>query len=160
MWIQRKDFNSRQIHYPISKNKFDEHFERALILLEDKEIDFAFEALQGAIGHYHQVNKRKHQIEYQELLDLAGKLALANGNIELAQKYFAEELEIQPNSSAACAGLAEVFLAQELFENAKTMYEWAVKNDPNNKSAIEALKNVNVELGFEPAHTSLEEESV
>jgi GT2 family glycosyltransferase len=160
LWIQRKEIKPHQYYYPISKNKFDEQFERARILLADNEIDLAFESLQNALEHFHKVDQRKNQIELNELLDLAGNLALANGEIELAQKYFAEELNIHPNSSSACAGLAEVFLAQELFENAKTMYEWAVKNDPTNKSAIEALINVNVELGLEPAHNSLEEESV
>ncbi|MDP2038027.1 MAG: hypothetical protein Q8L04_11640, partial [Ignavibacteria bacterium] len=155
LWIQRKEIKPHQSFYPICKNKFDEHFERARILLADNELDLAFESLQNALGHFHKVEQRKHQIEYHDLLDLAGNLSLANGNLELAQKYFAEELEIVPNSSTACAGLGEVFFAQELYENSKTMFEWAIKNDANNQKAVDSLANINSLLGFEINHNSL-----
>ncbi|MDP3446198.1 MAG: glycosyltransferase, partial [Ignavibacteria bacterium] len=109
LWIQRKEIKPHQYYYPISKNKFDEHFERARILLADKELDLALESIKVALEYFYKAENRKNQIELNDLLDLAGNLALANGEIELAQKYFAEELNIHPNSSSACAGLAEVF---------------------------------------------------
>ncbi|MBX3006738.1 MAG: glycosyltransferase [Melioribacteraceae bacterium] len=159
LWIQRKEIKPHQYYYPINKNKFDEHFERAKILLADQELDLACESIQKALENFNEVENRKNQIELNDLLDLAGNLALANGDIELAQKYFEEELNIQPNSSTACAGLGEVFAVQGLFENAKTMFEWAIKNDPNNQTAIDSLALTNKELGFEPIHNSLEEET-
>lgn len=155
LWIQRKEIKPHQSFYPISKNKFDEHFERARILLADNELDLAFESLQNALEHFHKVEQRKQQVEYHDLLDLAGNLSLANGNLELAQKYFAEELEIIPTSSTACAGLGEVFLAQGMNDNAKVMFEWAIKNNPSNNAAIAALSNINTLLGYEANHNSL-----
>jgi hypothetical protein len=40
-------------------------------------------------------------------------------------------------------------------DNAKVMFEWAVKNNTSNNAAIEALSNVNTLLGFDANHNSL-----
>lgn len=155
LWLQKKEINPHQIYYPISKNKFDEHFERSRILLSDKELELASESLQNALAHYNKVETRKYQIEYQELLDLAGNIALATGNIDLAQKYFEDELSLMPNSSSACVGLGDILFIQEEYESAKMMYEWGVKNNPGNASAVEALQKTNVLLGLEEFNNSL-----
>lgn len=155
LWLQKKEINHHQIFYPISKNKFDEHFERARILLADKELELALESLQNAIKNYYTKEPRKLQIEYPELLDLTGNIALATGNIELAQELFAEELNLVPNSSSACVGLGDLLFIQEQYENAKAMYEWGVKNNPENSIALEALQKTNVLLGLEEFHNSL-----
>lgn len=155
LWLQKKEIKPHQIFYPISKNKFDEHFERVRILLADKELDLALESLQNALENYYKVEQRNYQIEYQDLLDLAGNTALATGNIELAQKYFEEELSLMPNSSSACVGLGDLLFIEEQYENAKMMYEWGVKNNPENSIAVEALQKANVLLGLEKFHNSL-----
>lgn len=155
LWLQKKEINPHQIYYPISKNKFDEHFERARILLADKESELALESLHNAMENYHKVDKRNFDIEYQDLLNLAGNIALAIGNIELARKYFEEELSLMPNSSSACVGLGDLLFIEEQYENAKVMYEWGVKNNPENSIAVEALQKANVLLGLEKFHNSL-----
>ena len=42
-----------------------------------------------------------------------------------------------------------------MFEESKTMLEWAVKNNPDNQTAVEALKSVNQLLAFPENHNSL-----
>ncbi|KAB2845571.1 MAG: hypothetical protein F9K42_12540 [Ignavibacterium sp.] len=58
-------------------------------------------------------------------------------------------------SSVACEGLGKIFMMESEFNSAKTMLEWAVKNNPQNFNAIEALKTVNQNLSLAEDHNSL-----
>lgn len=158
IWIHKKQITPHQSFYPINSNKFDEQFERARIFLADKELDLALESISMALENYHKVNEKKYQIEYPDLLDLAANIAFASGQIEIAKRYFEEELTVQPNSSSACAGLGEIFFTSQEFEAAKAMYEWGVKNNPENASAIEGLVKANLKLGLSEDDFSLKEE--
>lgn len=154
IWLQNKTIKNRQIHYPINKDLFKQYFERTQIHLADNELKFAQESIIKAIENY----KEEHTqiIRYDELLNLAGNIFLADNNIEKAQELFEKELNLNPQSSSACYGLGQVFLAQENFEAAKIMFEWAVKNNPENKAAKDALEKVNEILGYELSHSSLD----
>ena len=77
------------------------------------------------------------------------------GDIEKAKTCFEEELKMVPASSSACAGLGEVFFMQEMYDNAKIMFEWAVKNDSNNLAAVSSLAKVNELLGYNVHHVSV-----
>ncbi len=74
---------------------------------------------------------------------------------DYAQTKFEKSLEINPQSSQACAGLGEVFSHKGKDEEAKTMFEWAVKNNPNNNYAVLGLTRTNKILGYEERHNSL-----
>lgn len=115
------------------------------------------EANDEQLTHY--VDNFLNQGDKAEYYNIKGFIYLSVDN-DVARECFEKALSLNQTSSQACLGLGELFFRGNLFNEAKTMYEWAVKNDPNNKSAIEALTAVNVELGLEPAHNSLEEESV
>lgn len=67
-------------------------------------------------------------------------------------------MESSPNSSKACFGLGEVFNLAELYEEAKTMLEWAVVNDNENQNAKAKLYEVNKKLNLPENHNSLLEE--
>ena len=60
-----------------------------------------------------------------------------------------------PNSSQACAGLGEVLFLSGKDKEAKTMYEWGVKNNPLNQFAVEGLIKVNKVLGIQENHNTL-----
>lgn len=92
---------------------------------------------------------------YVELLNLAGNLNLTLCEYDNAREYFEKQLMLSPQSSSACFGLGEVLLANDNSEAAKTMFEWAVKNDENNQNAVEALTKVNSLLGLELSHNTL-----
>lgn len=91
-----------------------------------------------------------------DALNHIANTAFHNGDLEKAHEYFAKELELAPNSSRACLGLAETFFAAELFEEAKTMYEWTIKNGDNRKEIWDKLSIANTKLGLDPKNSSLD----
>jgi len=156
IWLQNKSVNPRQTFYPINKDLFTQFFERTNVHLADNELDLAEESIAKAIENFESGNGK---IDRTELLNLAGNISLATGNLEKAQEYFAKELDLTPSSSSACLGLGNVFIGSEQFENAKTMLEWAVKNDQSNQLAKDRLSEVNQLLGFAKDHNNLFEDA-
>ncbi|MDP3682492.1 MAG: tetratricopeptide repeat protein, partial [Ignavibacteria bacterium] len=75
--------------------------------------------------------------------------------IEKAKECFENALNLNPSSSSACAGLGEIFIVREMNNEAKTMFEWAVKNNPENQTAVNALSKANRKMGFAANHNSL-----
>ena len=89
------------------------------------------------------------------LLNLKGFNFLGLNALEQATEMYAGALEINPNSSQACAGLGEVFHMQFKEEESKTMFEWAIKNNPGNLFAVSGLAKVNRDLGLQENHNNL-----
>jgi tetratricopeptide (TPR) repeat protein len=79
--------------------------------------------------------------------NLKGFTLLGLQEYDAARELFEKSLNINPSSSQACAGLAEIFYVDGLFK-AKTMYEWGIQNNPENITAINGLKKVNLLLGL------------
>ena len=94
------------------------------------------------------------------VFNLTGLASFGIGNLKVAKQSFENALKINPTSSEACFGLGQVFYQAEMFEESKTMLEWAVKNNPDNQTAIEALKSVNQILSLPEIHNSLFENAV
>ncbi|MCX7875603.1 MAG: glycosyltransferase [Melioribacteraceae bacterium] len=155
IWLENKTIKTHQIFYPINKNLFQQYFERTRMHIADNELEFAEETVLKAIENYKEENKVI--IKQDELFNIAGNIFLAKVNLQEAQYFFEQELQSNPNSSSACYGLAQIFMNLENYEAAKTMFEWAIKNDESNEKAIDALKIVNEILGFETNHNSLME---
>lgn len=97
--------------------------------------------------------------EVQELraaaLNLRATCYLRLSELSEAKRCFEAALQVNPQSSAACAGLGEVLWLLGRVEHAKTMFEWGLKNDPHNESARTGLKKANDALGLPPDHSSL-----
>jgi len=117
----------------------------------------AFVLIKELMNNYSENEIKAVGVENTEIQNLAGNIALVIGELEEAQEYFEKELNLNPQSSSACFGLGQIFFAQENYEAAKVMFEWAVKNDSQNQQAINSLQNVNEILGFEINHNSLME---
>jgi glycosyltransferase involved in cell wall biosynthesis/Tfp pilus assembly protein PilF len=92
--------------------------------------------------------------------NLKGCAHLGLLQLEEAKSAFERALRLNPESAEACAGLGEVFYQSQLHRYAKTMFEWAVRNDPTNQRARARLAEVNQKLGFPAEHVQLVEESV
>jgi tetratricopeptide (TPR) repeat protein len=90
-----------------------------------------------------------------DLLSISGLSYLNLGLIESAQNCFEEALTINPASSQACFGIGEVFYNAEMLEESKTMFEWAVVNDNQNKNANIRLQQVNSKLNLPENHNTL-----
>ena len=69
-------------------------------------------------------------------------------NLESAKHFFERALYDEPDSSDACAGLAEVFYLSGKSKEAKTMFEWAVIYNPGNIFARERILKLNAVLGL------------
>jgi O-antigen biosynthesis protein len=91
----------------------------------------------------------------ESFYNLRGKINLCLNDLSEAKACFEQVLNINPNSSQACEGLGEYFYLMHNLEASKTMFDWAVKNDLQNQSAIGWQKKVNIKLGLPENHTSL-----
>lgn len=140
-----------------NQNNFTQAFERSLILLEDKDYNEAVVELQKAIEFINEKDPVKYSaITEEELVNLTATTFFELGNIEQANKFFEKELQINPSSSRACFGLAETFYNAELYEQAKAMYEWAIKNGRNDEAAWNKLRLVNKQLNLDENNNSLD----
>ena len=72
-----------------------------------------------------------------------------------ARECFETALNINAESSQACAGLGELFYLDGKDNEAKTMYEFAVKNNPDNQYAVTGLVKVNKILNLPDLHNTV-----
>ena len=86
---------------------------------------------------------------------MKGFFHLRLNELENARNCFEQALKINPLSSNACSGLGEYFYLSMNIDAAKTMFDWAVKNDLQNKAAFNWLKKINLKLGLRENHNSL-----
>lgn len=156
IWLKGKPFNQqRSLYISIDSDEFVKSFERAQKNIEDKEYELAFAQLQKACLEFENSSKAISIVSKEELTLLTANIALIINEYDNAKQYFEETLKLNPTSSDACFGLGQVFYQAEMFEQSKTMLEWAIKNDPQNQKAAEGLKAVNEILSLAPEHNSL-----
>ena len=156
IWLKGKPFNQkRSLFISVNKDEFIKCFERAHKNIEDKEYGLALNSLELAVNKFDMSDSAVSIIQKSDLLMLTANVSLILKDLESAKNYFEETLKLNPSSSDACFGLGQVFYQAEMFEQSKTMLEWAVKNNPQNNNAIEALKTVNQNLSLPGNHNSL-----
>ena len=160
IWLQNKQFLKKGILYPINSDLFNQSIARAFINIDDEEYDLAIENLKIALDNF-DVSERSgyENITKEEILNLTGTLLLSEKELEEAKNYFELELKENPSSSPACFGLGEVFYQAEMYDESKTMYEWAVVNDENNKDALLRLQQVNSKLNYPLKHNTILEQT-
>ena len=134
----------------------NDHISESNFYINGNNLEYALKHIEQALVL--SLDEKTNDSGYSDLLNFAGNLHYALRNYDKAQEYFEQQLIFSPESSSACLGLGEVFSAREEYDNAKVMYEWAVKNDPKNQIANNLLVKVNTELGLEQFHNSLSEE--
>ncbi|NWF90421.1 MAG: glycosyltransferase [Ignavibacteriaceae bacterium] len=158
IWTRKKEFNHQHsLYISLDKDEFVKSFERANNYIKDKEYELAQQELNLAVQSYDSAAKSKQLISKEKLLILYANICLVNNDTYAARIYFEEALKLNPSSSDACFGLGQILFNDEFFEAAKTMFEWAVKNNPQNQTAFGALKTVNEILSLPQNHNSLEE---
>ncbi len=156
VWLKNEKIKNRSIIYPIKEDKFIQSIDRTFINIDDNELNLALNNIKIALDNFENSNRKGYEkITKEELLNIAGNLALSKNNLELAKEYFEKELVINPSSSKACFGLGEVFNKADMLEEAKTMLEYAVINNIENPNAKKRLKEVNKKLNLPDNHNSL-----
>ncbi|MCB0746438.1 MAG: hypothetical protein KDC90_03155, partial [Ignavibacteriae bacterium] len=159
IWLKGEKIKERKIECPINKDIFNQSIARTFINIDDEEYDLAISNINLALENY-DLSKRVgyEKITKEDLLNIAGTIALSKNDLEVAKEYFEEELKNNPSSSQACYGLGEVFIRAELYEDSKTMLEWAVANDGQNKNASLRLEQVNKKLNLPNNHNTVLEQ--
>jgi len=143
IWQNYKQKNQRQIKYPINEDIFIQNYERSLIQVEEKDFHLANDSLKQAILSYHVSDRKDYCIEYPDILNLAGNIALIVKNFESAKKYFEEELQSVKDSPRAHVGLADMFAALKNYKLSKEKYGQALQYDPGNEEAKIKIKELN-----------------
>lgn len=131
---------------------FDELFSEAYILLEAGDFEGALNKIEASERCF---NPDNTVVSREDIIILKASCYLSSDDIENARLYFEEALRENPQSSEACLGLGSIFYQSNMQEEAKVMLEWAVKNDPQNQNAMNALAKVNLGLGLDEQHSSL-----
>lgn len=131
---------------------------KAYGLMKKKQFEAALSAIGESQAEYEKTSVSDVSFE-EDLFNLRGVCYLSLNDLVNAQCAFEETLKINPNSSEACVGLGNVFYLAEMDNESKMMFEWAVKNDPNNQAAQKGLTKINTQLGLAPLHSSLDDKS-
>ncbi len=148
--------NSETTFFEMKNNEFFEEIKEAYELFSQKRFTESLATLEQA---ERKLKTRKLNFnantKIASLENFRGFNLLALDRISEARQAFEKALNINPSSSQACAGLGEIFYLQGRETEAKTMFEWAVVNNPKNHFAAERLKKVNRELGLAEDDNSL-----
>lgn len=96
----------------------------------------------------------------EQVWNLCGDCYLGLEDLRHAKECYESALQHNNNSSAACAGLGEVFYQAEMDTEAKTMFEWSIRSDATNIAARKGLAKVNRALHTAPSHNSLNDPSI
>ncbi len=134
-------------------NTFNELFLAAYNSYTDGVFDEAVAKLDEAEKVYSSSDGNEFSLE--DLYILRGTSKFSQRNFDEAKEDFETALKTNPNSSEACLGLGKYFLVNGLEENAKVMFEWAVKNNRSHPGAKNALAEINVKLGYAEDDNSL-----
>jgi Tfp pilus assembly protein PilF len=118
-----------------------------LVILKLNEAEAAFSA------------SEENSFSLEDLYILRGTTYFSNKEYDRAKLDFEKALQENPNSSEACLGLGRFFSVTGQLENAKTMFEWAVKYNKDHAGARKALENINTDLGFAPGNNTLTAEN-
>lgn len=142
-----------------SNSEFSEELnskiEIAYTLFGEKKFVEAIEKLNDALQLLERVEDKNKDEVISQIDNFIGFNYLALNEIGKAKSAFESSLEINSESSQACAGLAEVFYLSDNDKEAKTMFEWAVKNNNVNAFAVAGLAKVNKTLGLPAQHSTL-----
>ncbi len=131
-------------------DEFNKEINRAYKYFENNEFDKSVDLIDKLIKDVEGTDESFKNEILSSLLNFKGFNYMSCHEYEEAKSFFEKSIELNPNSSQACAGLGEYLFLQGNDKGAKTMFEWAVKNNRHNKFAIAGLAKVNVALGLSP----------
>lgn len=126
-------------------NTFNELFLEAYNFFSNGLFDQAIEKLESAEKVHNPAENYEFSLE--DLYILRGTSYFSKRQFEEAREDFEKALKANPSSSEACLGLGKYFLANGLEDNARKMFEWAVRNNPEHPGARKALEDINANAG-------------
>ncbi|MBZ0198630.1 MAG: glycosyltransferase [Ignavibacteriaceae bacterium] len=125
------------------KNKLEDFLSAVDSLVAADEYEKSLNLLKQSQQHFTELEPSEYAQELQsKFAVLYGFAQLGLDNIEEAKECFEESMELNPESSEACRGLGEVFIKNDMPEEAAVMFESAVKIYSSNIKAISRLNEL------------------
>ncbi len=134
-------------------SRFEQLFNEAYNYYKSEKLELALATINKAEALPKEMSSGKMSIEELELFKASILFLL--GDLEKSQLYYGKVLSKQPNSAEACIGLGRTYYAANMGDEAKVMFEWAAKNEPENSTAVSSLESINLVLGYPKEHNSL-----
>ncbi|MGE5497719.1 MAG: tetratricopeptide repeat protein [Syntrophothermus sp.] len=135
--------NSLYVQYELKDNGYKDTVVTAGLLFGEGKFQESIESINAVEGNIERDLEELVSL-LTEVCNLKGVSYLNLKHLEEARIAFERALNLDPQSSTACWGLGEVFFFFNQYEEAKTMYEWALKIDENNPAAkVSLLKTLN-----------------
>ena len=146
----------RRVESEGSSHGLDERLNEAQRLFGSRQYREAIASVASVEEDARSLSDESHRQELISAVEnFRGVCYLSLKELEPARRHFEQSLRLRPDSSRACAGLGEVFFLSHRFDASKTMFEWAVKNDPGSTAAVEGLAQANMALGLDREHNTL-----
>jgi tetratricopeptide (TPR) repeat protein len=79
-------------------------------------------------------------VDLEKYLLLLGDTLFKMNDLEKSAQLYESALKVNNYSPEACYGLGMCYKEAELFEDAKKMFEWAIKYNPNYENATKELE--------------------
>lgn len=127
----------------IDPGNFENRFIRAKLLDRCAKHIEALEAINPVVEEW-DINKFKNMlgIGLDEYLCFSGELIFKMGDSEGAHGMFTAALKSNPENADACYGAGLCFKSSGINDQAKNMFEWAIKLNPHFSAAKTALEEI------------------
>ncbi|HOJ37309.1 MAG TPA: tetratricopeptide repeat protein [Ignavibacteriales bacterium] len=145
-----REHNSLVFDEVLSDEKLAKYITDAYEYFDKKEYEKALELLNDFENKAIEISLPS-QVSFK---NFKGYIYLGMGKIKEARENFETALELDPESSQACAGLGECLYLEGDDEGAKKMFEWSIKHNPANEIAYAGLHKANKNLGLPIMHKS------
>ncbi len=132
--------------FPADKDKFTASIEQTVLHINENEYELASKSVKDALDSFDESKSKIFNTDYVSLLNLAGNISIMTRDTEEARGYFEEALNLDRQSSDACAGLGEIFFIEKNYEGAQAMFQYAYDFNNENKAAVDGLKKVDIML--------------
>jgi GT2 family glycosyltransferase/glycosyltransferase involved in cell wall biosynthesis/Flp pilus assembly protein TadD len=145
LFTRRKPLLPRQVKIPLSGTLFERSYEAMREAIAEGSTARALACVEEAVAHFHDGDGMGVVVSYDNLLLMAGTIALTAGDLEKAEKWYQQTLALTPRSLKAFVGLARVYEATGQSADARRMCGEALALDADHEPAHDLLRRLPVE---------------
>lgn len=121
----------------------DTNYVKAIKYASQRNNAEAIEYISKVIDNWeHKSIKSSLAYTIDDVLVLLGDLVYSNGDLQTAINIYVNALKINHSNEYACYGAGRCFRDADLSDNAREMFEWAVKINPNFEEAKKELDSL------------------
>lgn len=139
------DDAEKYLHDAVSRIFFhpDNEYLRALMLAKKQQYNEVYEILDNLLEKWEYLKYDSTiGLTLDDLLCLKAECQLLEGNVAYALEIYSEALKHNTENADACYGLGLCFKQMQEWENARNMFEWAVKLNPDFALATQELEDL------------------